>query len=197
MPDAGPGRAQLAAYLAFRARSFPSSRAAGATLEALFTMAHHNAGELLGEPAAKRLDIWRPRLAQLEARRCPVETDNRLHLWEWIAFEGRILKTDALDHHAGHDLIGAQDLAWDVTGAQIELDLDPPETEALATHIEREGGPAIDPELLAFYRPCYLAFQLGYYALAASGTREVTERARLKTRRSHYAALLRKELGAP
>jgi hypothetical protein len=29
----------------------------------------------------------------------------------------RLLKTDALDYHAGHDPIGCQDIAWDIAGA--------------------------------------------------------------------------------
>ena len=53
-----------------------------------------------------------------------VETDNRLHAWEWLHTpDGRLLKTDALDHHAGHDLIGCQDITWDIAGATVELDL--------------------------------------------------------------------------
>lgn len=190
MPQAGPDRDRLAAYLAFRARSFPASPAAGATAEALFAMARHNAAAALGEGCAARLDAWRPRLPRLEARRRPVETDNRLHPWEWIAVEGRVLKTDALDHHAGHDLVGAQDVAWDVAGAQVELGLDAAATEALAARIAREGGPAIDPELLAFCRACYLAFQLGAYAMAAASAGEGAERTRLDRQRAGYAAHL-------
>ena len=34
-----------------------------------------------------------------------------------------LLKTDALDHSEGHDLIGCQDIAWDVVGAATELEL--------------------------------------------------------------------------
>jgi hypothetical protein len=75
---------------------------------------------------------------------------------------GRWLKADALDHDAAHDLIGAQDLAWDVAGAAVEFALDAPAVRRL---IAATGVP-ISPDLLTFLRPCYLAFRLGNARLA-------------------------------
>jgi hypothetical protein len=108
---------------------------------------------------------------------------------------GRLLKTDALDHHAGHDLIGAQDIAWDIVGAAYEFGLSGMETERLIGLVERESGARLDPELIAFLRPCYLAFQLGYYSLAAR-VDDVAERARLQLRINWYANLLTTELAS-
>jgi hypothetical protein len=61
--------------------------------------------------------------------------------------------------------------------------------------IEREGRTSLDPELAAFLRPCYLAFQLGYYAMAQAGA-DVAEKARLAAQVNRYANLLTTELNA-
>jgi hypothetical protein len=105
LPDEPP---PLAGYLALRA-ALPAEP--GASLEALIEMARVNTSEAGLDPAPlERFDS-----KKLRPRVRPVLTDNRLHRWEWIAApDGRWLKTDALDHHAAHDLIGPQDIAWDV-----------------------------------------------------------------------------------
>ena len=83
---------------------------------------------------------WAHRIGALERGLRRTETDNRLHVWEWlIRPDGRLLKTDALDHHAAHDLVGCQDVAWDVAGAVVELDLSPPEQDELCAIIRGSG----------------------------------------------------------
>jgi hypothetical protein len=154
-------------------------------------MARYNIAQGVGEDAAAQLDRWRPRLAGLERHRRPVETDNRLHAWEWlVTADGRILKTDALDHHAGHDLVGPQDVAWDIAGAAIELGLSPAERENVMAAVERAGGPGVDPEMLAFCLPCYAAFWLGYYAMAAGGEGDAAEHGRLTLAVDRYRGAL-------
>jgi hypothetical protein len=181
--------AHLARYLGFRARAFPAAPEAGASLSALHEMARVNTAEALGSAAAARLPPERT-LAGLQARVRRVETDNRLHRPEWlVAPDGRLLKADAVDHAHAHDLVGAQDLAWDVAGAAAELDLTAAEAEALA---EAAGA---DRDLLAFLTPAYLAFQLGAFAMAAeahAGWPE--ERRRLEAARDGYAARLSQAL---
>lgn len=136
----------LARYLAFRAAHFPGGGGAG--LDELAAMAARNAS----------LDVTPP---NRPLRR--VHTDNRLHAWEWLKLpDGRILKTDALDHDDAHDLIGCQDIAWDIAGANVEFGLSPEETG----HLTQAVG--ADPELVAFYRPCYAAFQLGLWTYAGA-----------------------------
>ncbi|TDH62589.1 hypothetical protein E2C06_10635 [Dankookia rubra] len=176
--------AQVAAYLRFRARAFPAGPGRGAGLDALHAMARHNAAETLGEAAAARLDRWSPRdLARLAALARPVETDNRMQTWEWLALpDGRLLKADAVDHHAAHDLIGCQDIAWDVAGAMVELDLDP--------------VLPVDPDLLGLLLPCYCAFQLGAWTMAQEAAPDAAEGARLRRTAGRYAARLRAALGA-
>lgn len=181
--------AWVARYLGFRCRRFPTEAGSGASVDMLWEMACHNTAEGLGEDHARALRRHPPdlRLAR-RIRRCA--TDGRMQPWEWLSLPGQGLwKTDALDHHAGHDLIGCQDIAWDVVGAAVELGLAP---EALATGLEAEAGQAIDPALLGFYMPCYLAFQLGAHAMAAASNAHLPdEAARLQTAAARYAAMLR------
>jgi hypothetical protein len=182
----------VARYLGFRARHCPGS--AGASIEALWEMACHNAAEGLGEDWARALRRHAP--APGLARRihaCAI--DGRMQRWEWLRLpDGSLLKTDALDHHAGHDLVGCQDIAWDIVGAAVELGLQP---DRLAIAVEAECGRAIDPALLAFYTPCYLAFQLGTASMAAASNAHLPdEAARLRAAAEAYALALRHHLAS-
>jgi hypothetical protein len=140
---------ELAAYLRLRA-AFPAEQ--GASLGELVTMVRRNA------PGFER---WSPPVDRLQERVRPVRIDGRLHAHEWLRLpSGRLLKADALDHHQGHDIVGCQDLAWDVAGAAIELGLSPEDLRAL------EDVLGVDPELTAFYRIVYAAFQFGFHRMS-------------------------------
>ncbi|MDJ0389986.1 hypothetical protein QMO56_17905 [Roseomonas sp. E05] len=182
--------APMARYLAFRGRHFVRE-GGGASLAALWDMACHNTAEALGEAAARALRQRQPDLPRLERRLRRAAGDNRLHSWEWLVLpDGRLLKADALDHHAAHDLIGCQDLAWDLVGAEVELGLD---SGMLAAAVATEAGHAADPALLDGYRPCYLAFQLGAASMAAAACQDMPEEAaRLAAAAARYAGLLRR-----
>lgn len=175
---------RVAAYLRFRARAFPADASRGASPAALQAMARHNVAEALGGATAAWFDRWSPGdLARLGARMRPVETDNRMQAWEWLVLpDGRLLKADAIDHHAAHDLIGCQDIAWDVAGAMVELGLDP--------------VLPVDPGLLGFLLPCYCAFQLGAWSMAAEATPDAAEAARCRAAIARYADRLRREIAA-
>jgi hypothetical protein len=180
-------------YLGFRARHFPAGTGQGAPLAALRAMALHNAAEGLGEAWARRLAQRTAGLERFEPMLRRVETDNRLHAWEWLSLpDGRLLKADALDHHAAHDLVGCQDVAWDVAGAVCELDLDG-ERGTLLAAVERAAGRLADPALIDMLAPCYLAFQLGAHAMAAQAA-PPQEADRLAATVSRYAGLLRRTL---
>lgn len=156
--------AHVARYLAFRAKRMPAGRASGAGLEDLARMCAHNLSEALGEPVDLEPGLEMAR--RLESRVQRVETDNRMQAWEWLRLpDGRIIKTDAYDHCAGHDLIGCQDIAWDVAGASCELDLDEDELARLQRELAMHGV-GIDDALLDFCTPCYLAFQIGHLTMA-------------------------------
>jgi hypothetical protein len=182
--------------LGFRARHFPATAERGASLARLFEMARYNACLALGEKVARRLDRFAPVLERLAHRVHPIETDNRMHDWEWLlAPDGRLLKTDALDHHAAHDFVGCQDVAWDVVGAAIELGLPPSERDRLCAVIEAEAGRAVDPDLLTLLAPCYLALQLGDFTLSTEiAADHPSEAHRLRAAAARYRERLRREL---
>ncbi|NEX92530.1 hypothetical protein [Caulobacter sp. 17J65-9] len=169
--DARPLRAdesvpveRLAAYLGFRAGAFPAD-APGASLIELARMARVNVEDALGAKAAARLAWTDAELADLQHAVRPVQVDARLHRWEWlVAPEGRRLKTDALDHAGGHDLVGAQDLAWDLAGAAVEFDLPEHEAGRLLALCGYDTGQG--RALYALLTTGYLAFQLGLWTLA-------------------------------
>jgi hypothetical protein len=125
-----------------------------------------------------------------------VETDNRLHAWEWLlARDGRLLKTDALDHHAAHDFVGCQDVAWDIAGAAVELGLSPAERDRLCAAVEAETGRAVDPDLLALLAPCYLALQLADHTVSSEiAADQPSEAHRLRAAAARYRERLRHEL---
>ena len=188
---------QVGRYLGFRARHFPaSSPDRGASLTRLWEMARYNSVLAFGKVLAARLDRWRPMLERLERVVRPVEIDGRLHAWEWLLTrDGCLLKTDALDHHAGHDLVGCQDIAWDIVGAKIELGLTPLECDRLCGVVEAEAEYRIDPSLLALLAPCYLALQMGDRSLATEIVAKwSSEVERLRADAGRYATLLRQEL---
>lgn len=185
---------RLGTYLGFRAARFPAEGRSGASAEALSAMLVGNAGEALGRDASEAFAAWAPRVSRLRATVLPVVTDNRLHAWEWLlAPDGRLIKTDAVDHHAGHDLVGCQDIAWDVAGAAVEFDLKAEEVATVLHAIGRAGGREPDPALLRFHRAAYPAFQLGLCTLAAGRNPDPDAR-RWRARAAHYAAVLASRL---
>ena len=183
-------------YLGFRARCFASGPGRGASLGELLAMARHNIGEALGAAWAGRLDAWTAdRLASLAERSRPVEIDGRMQPWEFlVAPDGHLLKCDALDHHAAHDLVGCQDIAWDIVGAGVELSLSAAGQARIATVVAQEAGRPADGELRAFLTPCYLAFQLGASSMAADAAHDPAEARRLRAAGARYAARLRDAL---
>jgi hypothetical protein len=185
-------------YLGFRSRHFGTvGDACGASVRALWEMACHNTEAALGGDVAAALHTWGPRLGELARAVRRTVTDNRLHAWEWLVLSGgRILKADAVDHARGHDLVGCQDLAWDVAGAAVELGLDAEGLLALRTAVERHRGHLPSHDVLRFHRHAYLAFQLGHHALAATSydAGAPDEAARLRHAADRYTELLRVEL---
>ena len=158
---------KVAEYVAFRVTRWPAGSERGASPTKLLEMAEFNAGQALGADIAERLRAWRERLPVLEALARPVLTDNRMHAWEWLLTrDGRIVKTDAVDHHASNDLVGAQDPAWDLAGAIVELGFQGEERARFLEAAARRGVRPT-PEQLAFYEVTYLAFQMGWHLMAA------------------------------
>lgn len=157
----------IARYLGFRATRLQTSLP-GAPLERLVQMALHNIGCAIGTRAADRYAPLLRNGLRLESKVRRIDSDNRLHTWEWIrSDEGQLIKADALDHSAGHDLVGAQDVTWDIAGAVVEHELSESETDELCRLVGERRGQPIDPGLLAVLKISYLAFQLGLWTTAA------------------------------
>jgi hypothetical protein len=181
---------QVGAYLGFRARHCPAAEYQGASLDALRRMAIYNAGQALGDTAAAALEQSLANPTTLAGKMHRICTDNRLHAWEWLVSGGRLIKTDALDHSAAHDLVGHQDVSWDVAGAIVELNLSDDEASRLCQIVRQESGRPVDQALLAFMLPCYLAFQLGAHLMAAGALGEGPEATRLHRAADRYGRLL-------
>lgn len=187
---------ELSRYLGFRAHHFVGG--SGATPAQLGEMLRHNAEEALGRETAAACARIYAELRRLEDRIEPVATDNRLHVWEWLqTADGRLLKSDAIDHCETHDLIGCQDIAWDIAGASVELALSAEERNALRERIQHISGRQVSRHLLDCLLPCYLAFQLGVCKMAADALVELpAESRRLAARAELYATQLRHNTSA-
>jgi hypothetical protein len=185
---------RLGAYLGFRARHFPARPETGASVDRLADMLLHNGSQVLDKAAHAALEDFCRHASAANLSFPRVATDNRLHPWEWRETEdGRIVKTDALDHAFGHDLIGCQNIAWDVAGATVEFGLTTDQRESLARQVELAAGEPLDRRLLDFLLPCYLAFQLGYYTLAAEAVSfDAEEQERLRHHAGIYSRHLRR-----
>src|SRR5206468_12047298 len=90
-----------------------------------------------------------------------------------------------------HDLIGCQDLAWDVAGAIVEFALDPDDAARLIEMIERGAGRSINLDLLAFYRLAYCCFRLGQARLWGGMCGDAGERARINSRAILYETTIK------
>lgn len=186
---------RIAPYLAFRARHFPAEAHEGASLADLRAMALHNTRQGLGETAARALDDTLAGPDALSGAVNRVSTDNRMLPWEWLVTGDRAIKTDALDHCMAHDLVGCQDITWDIAAAAVEFGLSETDTRHLCDIVERDSTLPVSPGLLAFMRACYLAFQLGAHTMAAEALQGSCEEHRLRTAAARYAALLQDHLG--
>jgi hypothetical protein len=163
---------KIGLYLGARTRLFPARNASGASIGELLEMCRRNISLAFGDEACQPLDRFDARALQTRVRR--LCTDNKLDREEWLRLPGgRLLKTDALDHHQSHDLIGCQDLAWDIAGTAIEFDLDANDLRRLIA----ASACAVDPDLLGFCRIAYPSFRLGRALIAG----EETEAARYRT----------------
>jgi hypothetical protein len=182
--------AHVARYLGFRARHFAAGPEDGASLGELRDMAVQNTFELIGrcdaDAVARRLQALPGRAGALRR----VHVDARLHPWEWLRRpDGRICKTDALDHSEAHDLVGCQDVAWDVAGAAVEFGLSRSETRDFAAAVGEASGHEVSPAAVAAFRTCYAALQAGACTLE-TGHGDGAERERIRRRLALYAAQL-------
>jgi hypothetical protein len=164
-PDDKPAR-EIGHYIGTRAQLFPADAGEGAAIEDLLVMCRRNLSLALGEDTARKVERWNAAALSRGLQRA--RTDNKLDREEWLRLpNGHLLKTDAVDHHCGHDLIGCQDMAWDVAGATVEFALDADDARQVVEATEQASGRRLNPALLEFYSVAYCCFRLGQAKLAA------------------------------
>ena len=176
---------EIGYYIGTRARLFPAPEGSGASIADLLTMCRRNLSLAFGEEAARAVDRWNAGLVSAGVQRVP--TDNKMDRDEWLRSpDGQLLKTDAVDHHCSHDLIGCQDTAWDVAGAIVEFALDEGDAARLVVATEGATGRPLNPALLEFCRIAYCCFRLGQAKLTAEMSSDTAESERLASRAIRY-----------
>jgi hypothetical protein len=186
---------QVASYLEYIAIQFPALER-GADCKSLFNMAHFNFLQIGRHDFSEILTGYADQLHAFDALIRPTKTDNKMQPWEWLRFpSGEWRKADALEHHADHCLIGAQDIAWDAAGAIFELELTPDESGRLIEKLSPHSGICQKPAALEFYLICYIAFQIGYGILSSESlTNHEVESLRFADRSNDYATRLAEHL---
>ncbi|MFL6850109.1 MAG: hypothetical protein ACJ8EH_04545, partial [Sphingomicrobium sp.] len=176
---------EIGHYIGTRARMFPAPADSGATIADLLAMCRRNLSLAFGEQMAAAVDRWNAATVSLAVQR--TMTDNKLDRDEWLRLpDGQLLKTDALDHHQSHDLIGCQDMAWDVAGAIVEFSLSDDDARQLIEATESAARRQVNADLLSFYRVAYCCFRLGAARLAADLCSDAGESERLSGRAIRY-----------
>ncbi|SFV35470.1 hypothetical protein SAMN05216456_2156 [Devosia crocina] len=149
-------------YLAFRAGLAP--RGQGADLAELFSMARYNLGERHGPDMAEAVALALGDAADIRTEPCC--TDNRMHRWEWMHGGSGWQKHDGIDHHAAHDLVGCQDIAWDLVGAAVELDWSDEDIAIAAGELGTRLGRSFGTRFIRAHFIAYLGFQTGLWTMA-------------------------------
>jgi hypothetical protein len=181
--------AQVARYLAWTASEMPAEPA---PLSALRQMALHNTEQALGTQAARRLRARFPsleafgagRFARLDARHLPQE---------WLRAPAGYRKVDATDHGDDDFFPGPADIAWDVAAAALELAPADGRHALVARYRALSGDGDIQRRLPA-WAAAYLAWRIGYTAMAAESLGDSADGRRFARERERYVALLRAEL---
>ena len=172
----------MAAYLAHLYREFRVEH--GTPDAALEEMIRVNTAEGLGVELRLRAPAGQP-----------VALDGRMFPHEWLATKNGFLKTDGVEHHDDHFFPGPQDIAWDLAAAQIEFALDGEAAAYLTSRYAERSGDGDIAGRLPFYRAAWLAFRLGYCAMAADSLDGTPDGAAFAALRARYADLLRWEAG--
>ncbi len=176
----------MARYLAFLRAEFPCRRSLSPAQ--LAEMIRVNVLEGLGPK-------WADRLAPLEVAEAPAcAIDNRMFPHEWLRTAAGYVKTDGVEHHDDHFLPGCQDIAWDIAAAQVEFGMNAAQGTEFARRYAQLSGDGTVAARLPFYRLAWLAFRLGYSAMAAAALAGTADGARFERLRSRYAALLRQAM---
>lgn len=167
--------ARLAAYCAFRERTFAVETA---DVAALLRMTEHNLHEL-------RLDL--PVKLRFER---PIIPDGRMQPHEWLLTpQCQMLKTDSGNHGDDHFFPGATDIAWDLAGAIVEWQMDGRQIRVFLDMYQRASGDNAQRRI-ADYITAYTVFRCAYCMMAANAMQGLEERLRLEQSATAYHARL-------
>jgi hypothetical protein len=185
---------RVARYLAWTFRSERTGRDANPA--PLLEMLRVNVAEGLGADWESGFgNCWRDS-SEAVARAPAVRVDGRMLPHEWLRTSDGIIKTDAASHFDDHFYPGETDIAWDLAGAAIELELAPAAERMLIREFQLAAG-HIDVDCrLPFMRAAYLAFRLGYTTMAATALGASDDAKRMRTAADRYGQLLQRELSA-
>ena len=184
---------RIASYLAFRKAKLPAERSVD--FDSMLELIRINSQEGIGPDFAvsdKALAAFRSEFED----RAATAVDGRMLPHEWLATRGGFIKTDDTDHHADHFFPGGADIAWDLAAAGVEFQLRRAEREYLMTRYIQFSGDRPSRGLAWFYRIAYLAFRLGYSALAAGPTAGTAEYDRFQSLQLGYGSVLQRELSS-
>lgn len=123
-----------------------------------------------------------------------VRVDGRLLPHEWVRTGSGFVKTDGAFHFDDHFYPGETDIAWDLAGALIELELDGAGEQMLVREYRRASGDDNIEPRLQFMRPAYAAFRLGYTTLGAAALGDNRDGLRMRQQSVRYADALGRAL---
>jgi hypothetical protein len=174
---------RLSEYLSFLRSTFRTGRRA--RVDDLAEMMSENLGEAVGDEALPLVDALAADAKYFDEPQ--VAVDGRMLPYEWIAdHHGRLMKTDAFDHHADDFLPASRDVAWDVAGTIAEFDLDPHGTSYLITAYASRSKDRTIARRISFYHAAYLAYRLGYVTMAAETLGDTPDGRRFTAIRTRY-----------
>lgn len=123
-----------------------------------------------------------------------VALDGRMLLHEWIKTPHGFVKTDSSDHQADHFFPGCLDIAWDIAACCHEFGLHGADKEYLVERYKHLTGDHEIDARLPFYSIAYLAFRIGYSALAVETLRPSADGQRFHSLLQYYASILKEEI---
>lgn len=166
----------IAEYCAFRAEAFRCRPADDAN--ELSTMLRVNWEREFGlalPEATLELPIVRPTIA-----------DGRMLPHKWIeTADGEILKLDATSHGDDHFFPGPCDIAWDLAGAIVELDLGSEALSSLQHAYTAITGDEVEQRLQNYLR-AYATFRFAWSRMAAAAMHGTDEEYRLLREYKYY-----------
>ena len=187
-----PTLARVADYLDYRSRCLPADADDRGELTEMVLL---NVGEAGGAELA-RLARRRLGASGFPGGAPPIALDARMQPHEWLRTGTGLLKVDATDHHADHFYPGTGDVAWDLAGAVVELELGEDGRAALIRQYRAQSQDLDIARRLPGYLVAYLAFRIGYAGLAEETLPGSEEGRRFAALKRRYAAGLERELGA-